>query len=324
MLQTLTRCANVIAVVIVLLGAGLGITKHAAANEAKGMPLANIPPVSPVPGGSIFALEPFYSGTDGALKEFGAARSDHATIALDIGQCYHEKFGDPIRWSPTVRAILLFELDEHLMHRLPYSNDGGDNPQRSLPVLNSFHAAAISFSDRISRDRLEFRRELEKNLSNAFWYQVCIVGLGAATTILIGIRAIMKDSTSSSGHVSVSGLVGIAAIVLSAAGVAVSSLNTFEGSQAIVLRDQRALSQLQQLHWRVASDVLKQHTLCNDHALPSDKAMEMVDAWRSRLETILDGAMESIAKPGDLSSGGATAQADARKNSPAVTASASH
>jgi hypothetical protein len=185
---------------------------------------------------------------------------------------------------------------------------GKEHGTHDLPVLNSFHAATISFSDRISRDRLGYRRELEENLSHSYWYQILILGLCAGTTIFVSARSIMQGNTV------ISGLVGVSAIALPAAGAAVSSMNAFEGSRAIVLRDQRALSQLQQLHWRVASDVLKQYAICNDHAVPSDKAMEMVDSWRSRLETILDSAVDSISKPGDLSNGGVTDQTAAGKN----------
>ena len=39
------------------------------------------------------------------------------------------------------------------------------------PALNPFHTAAISFSDRISRDRVYFRKELEDNRWKAGLYQ---------------------------------------------------------------------------------------------------------------------------------------------------------
>ena len=244
-----------------------------------------------------FTLEQFYRGTDSAFMEFGSARSDHAAIALDIGQCYYKKIGDPIHWSPTTRAILLFELDEHMMHSLYYPDgEPKDKPAaQELPVLNPFHAAAISFSDRISRDRLEVRRELEDNRSRSRFYQFLILICGAFATILVSIRSIMQGSTQTSASI------GVLAIVFSAAGAAVSSMNAFDGSQAVALRDQRTLSQLQQLHWRVASDVLTKPELCKDPSMVPAGAMEMVASWRGRLEAIRDNAVETIARPGDLS-----------------------
>ena len=237
-----------------------------------------------------------------ALNEFGAARSDHAAIALALGQCYYKEFGDPINWSPTVRIILHFELDEHFLMPpgLPYIQPVKVELLPNPPVLNAFHEAAISFSDRVSRDRLAFRKELEDSRARSRLYQLLILGLGTSATIFISIRSVLQGSTV------VSGTVGVLAIVLSAAGAAVSSMNTFEGSQAIALRDQRALSQLQQLHWRIASDVLKRPELCSEPTKTPAEAMKVVDAWRSRLETILDSAVESISKPGDISSGSAT------------------
>jgi hypothetical protein len=295
MLQKLTHIASALAVLTSVLSAGVGGIKPLAAAESTDVPRVEAVSTSQSQSGLIFAFENFYRGTDNALKEFAAARSDHAAIALDIGRCYKE-IGDPIQWSPNVRAILLFELDEHLMHSLSYKV-GIANGGQSLPTLNGFHAAAISFSDRISRDRLEFRRELEDSRLRSRIYQYLILGLGAAATIFVSIRAIMKESTGWSGAV------GVLAIVLSAAGAAVSSMNTFEGSQATAIRDQRALSQLQQLHWRIASDVLKRSNICSHTELPPGEAMNVVDAWRSRLEAILDSAVESVSKPGDISGG---------------------
>jgi len=150
------------AVLIWMIGSDIGTFRHASAEATSPV---RVDALSTLQSQSTptFALEHFYRGTDNALKEFGAARSDHAAIALDIGQCYKE-IGDPIHWSPTVRAILLFELDEHMMHTLSYdlAKASGEGAQKeALPVLNPFHAAAISFSDRVSRDRLEFVESLK-------------------------------------------------------------------------------------------------------------------------------------------------------------------
>jgi hypothetical protein len=244
-------------------------------------------------------IEPFYGGSDNARKEFAAARGDHDDIALQISQCYNE-INDPTGWSPAARALLRFDLDEHLMHIIPVGTGTGTGHP---PALNAFHTAAIAFSDRISRDRLAFRRELEDNRSLAEHYQLLVVALGALATTFVSLRAIARGDTR------MAKFVGIAAIVLSACGTAVSSMNNFDGSATIALRDQRALSQLQQLHWRIAADVMRRHELCGDiRVLPikaADDPMEVVNAWRSRLEAILDGAMDSISKPGDVISGAA-------------------
>lgn len=58
--------------------------------------------------------------------------------------------------------------------------------------------------------------------------------------------------------------------------------------EATALHDQRALSQLQQLHWRIISDVLSKPELCNNPHADSGQAMAVAAARRTRLEAILD------------------------------------
>ena len=290
-----TRCISVSAILVSIFSVFLADLRHATAAEDAATSGANVSLASQAQSSRTFAWERFYGGTDDAQKEFGVARSDHAAIALQIGQRYRKTLDDPINWSPAVKAILLFELDENLMHTLRYGSDSG--PAHELPILNAFHAAAISFSDRISRDRLVVRRELEESRSKSFKFQVAIIALGAFATILTGVRAALQGDTS------IIRSIGVGAVVASALQLAASSINNFEGSQATALRDQRTLSQLQQLHWRVASDVLTRDGLCENPGSRSVEAMSVVDAWRTRLETVLDSSVESISKPGDLGGG---------------------
>jgi hypothetical protein len=241
-----------------------------------------------------FESEPFYPGQGNAAMEYGSARSDHAAIALEIGQCY-TGYRDPSKWSTPTRAVLLFNLRQQAMRP---SRIGDTSASGEPPALNPFHTAAISYSDRVSRDRVYFRKELEDNRWMANLYQKLILLIGALATIAIGVKAILPNDGK---RQNLSITVGICALSLSAAGTAVSSMSSFDGSQAIALRDQRTLSQLQQLHWRVASDVLEKTDLCKTPTSDPGKAMEQVDAWKARLETILDSAVESVSQPGDLS-----------------------
>jgi len=226
-------------------------------------------------------------------QEYGSARGDHAAIALAIGQCY-EGYRDPSQWSVPTRAVLLFNLGQQSLHTLWI---GQSTQKNEPPALNAFHTAAISYSDRISRDRVHFSKELEDSHWKARLYQTLILVTGAFATIAIGVRSILPQSTGASLSITI----GICAMSLSAAGTAVSSMSSFDGSLATALRDQRTLSQLQQLHWRVASDVLAKTEICKRTAVEPGEAMKQVDAWKARLETILDSAVENIAQPGDLS-----------------------
>ena len=239
-----------------------------------------------------FESEPFYTGQDSTTREYGSARSDHAAIALAIGQCY-TGYRDPLKWSTPTRAVLLFNLD-HTGRSLRIKETAlNDEP----PTLNPYHTAAISYSDRISRDRVYFRKELEDNQSKASLYQTLILVIGALATVAIGVRSTLSPDVRPSLSITI----GIFALIFSAAGTAISSMSSFDGSQAIALRDQRTLSQLQQLHWRVASDVLAKTELCKNPTADPGEAMKQVDAWKARLETILDSAVESVSQPGDLS-----------------------
>ena len=302
MLRKLSYLAQIYITATILSSFAPVIVKQATATEAaepRNTDVHSAPKVQRTP---IFVLEQPYRGADNASKEFGLARSDHAAIALSVGQCYYKKIGDPIHWSPSTKAVLLFEFNENLMRSLPYSDDvpGNKPTAQELLVLNSFHAAAIFFSDRISRDRLEVRREFEDNRLRSRVYQFLILLFGACATIFVSIRSVMQGNTQTSA------LVGVLAIVFSAAGAAASSMSAFDGSQAVALRGQRTLSQLQQLHWRVASDVLTKPEFCKENTMSPADAIAMVGAWRSRLEAVLDNAVESIARPGDLSAGRAS------------------
>jgi hypothetical protein len=190
--------------------------------------------------------------------------------------------------------VLLFNLHQVSMRPSLIGDTVSNNEP---PALNPFHTAAISYSDRITRDRVYFRKELEDNRRKASLYQTLILVIGAVATIAIGVKSTLPTQV----RPSVSIVVGVLALSLSAVGTAVSSMSSFDGSQAIALRDQRTLSQLQQLHWRVASDVIAKTELCKTPTTDPGEAMKQVDAWKARLETILDSAVESVSQPGDLS-----------------------
>jgi hypothetical protein len=300
-MQSLGRPHAILAVVVLLSGIILVAGRCAAAHENAGImqDQADLAPGD----GTLFrdALDRHRTNPPqgfGRLKEFDTARSDHATIALNVGECYWKDIGQPPQWPRQVRIALMLDFDNRLTHRIAYASMAGSDGMDMKFVLNPFHAAAISFSDRISRDRIQFGRELEDSRDTAFWYQRGILALGALGTILISLRAMVEDNSK------LSRFVGVSAIVVSAVGASMTSMNTFDNSQAVAARDQRALAQLQQLHWRIASDVLTRPELCGNPGAAPGKAMDVVDAWRVRLEMILDSAVESISKPGDLQGGG--------------------
>jgi hypothetical protein len=223
---------------------------------------------------------------DRALKEYAAARTDNADLLVAISRCYQD-FDDPLKWSAAVQAILADERSTHLAPLGEWVLRG------AAPGLKPYHAAAIAFSDKLSRERLKFAQELDAKQRAGHLYQWAIVILGALATITVSFRSML--GTDASKRCSL--IAGLVAMVLSAASTAVSTMNTYDGDQALVLRDERAVAQLEQLHWRVVSDVVNKVDLC----VHPESDMQRVEAWKVRWEKIMDEAVESIARPGDLS-----------------------
>ena len=251
---------------------------------------------------------PSFQGRDQALKEYASARSDNADLLVAISRCYKD-FDDPLKWSTAIQAILADEQSAHPAPLVDWVLGG------VAPGLKPYHAAAIAFSDKLSRERLKFAQELEAKQRAERRYQWAIVILSALATITVSVRSILGTDASKWCSLAV----GLAAMVLSAASTAVSTMNTYDGDQAVVLRDERAVAQLEQLHWRVVSDVVNKTDLC----VHPESDMERVTAWKVRWEKIMDEAVESVARPGDLSSPSApqiTREASAPWNGASVIA----
>ena len=225
------------------------------------------------------------------MLEYGTARSDHAEIAEAVAAC-SDGFADPTAWSASTRAVLLFELDDTLNHTI--SQYQPTPTLGRVPPLTSFQRAAILFSDKLSRDRLAFRYEQEHSQNLAMWFQVATAVLGGLATFLIGVRALVDKENAYVAWFSA------AAIACSAAGTVAASLSTFGDYQTNQLRYSRALAQLQQLHWRVASDVVKAPLLCTGNDENVSEKTDIVNTWRDRYEAIRDTAAETLARPGDL------------------------
>lgn len=248
-------------------------------------------PAKPAPVPRSWALETFSPGGTLSELEYGTARSDHAEIAQAVAACY-EGFANPVTWTISTRAVLLFELNNNLGHGISQYEPPAE--AGSVPRLTSFQRAAISFSDKLSRDRLAFRYDQGWFRNFATGFQVATAVLGGLSTFLIGLRALVDKDYK---HVR---SLSAAALACSAAGTVVASLGTFGDFQTSQLRASRALAQLQQLHWRVAADVVKAPLVCSkDHESSSDKT-NIVNSWRDRYEAIRDAASDTLARPGDL------------------------
>jgi hypothetical protein len=245
------------------------------------------------------SVEPPIKANPGDELEYGTARSDHISLAMMIVDRCHPRFANPLEWSGQVKAALMLGLDSNLKHiqQLPQSQVVANDPGSQFHYGNAFQQAVIAYSDRLSRDRIYYQHRLGSSQRTAYFFQWLMAALGATATVLVGIKAIWPSSTSP--RVKWIGVViGIGALAASASGTAVSSLNAFYGSQEEVLRDQRTLAQLTQLHWRVVQDALLERKLCGEQA--DDTLIDKVKAWKERHEAVLIDAMPNFAKPGDV------------------------
>jgi hypothetical protein len=242
------------------------------------------------PGGPVLVEpEPPYVGGIDNIREFGTARSDHEQIVLAIAQCHD--FADLRTWNAQVRAVFMLGLNERLGHTISLEES---NEPRKMLAPNQYQRAAISFSDKLSRERLYYRDMLERSRLRATALQWLIIGAGGVATVLVGIKAIWPGDKWRGLGVAI----GIAALIASATSTAMTSMDSFYGSKDEVVRDARTLAQLQQLHWRIVSDVMSTRNLCSD--LPAKEQQDRVNAWKERLEQVLNEAMPSFAKPGDV------------------------
>ncbi len=225
------------------------------------------------------------------IREFGTARSDHQQIALAIAQCHD--FADPRTWHAQVKTVLMLGLNERLGHT-PFPEEASES--RKVLAPNQYQRAAISFSDKLSRERLFYRDRLERSRARAALTQWGIICAGAVATVLVGIKAVWPAQGQEMHRMGVA--IGIAALMASASSTALTSMDSYYGSKDEVVRDARTLAQLQQLHWRIVSDVVSTRDLCGN--MPAREQQDHVNAWKERLEQVLNEAMPSFAKPGDV------------------------
>ncbi len=257
--------------------------------------------------------------TDAELVEFGTARSDHLSLALMIlNRCFSDT-NNPMKWSTQIKSMLLLGLNGHLGHD-PVPSGVADDAAH-LTLKNWFQGAALSYSDRLSRDRLYYQRILYENRQRAVLYQAAIAIVAAFATVLVGIKAIWPENIAPFWR-GFGIFLGISALVASASVTALTTLNGFYGSQDEALRDQRTVGQLKQLHWRIINDAEFDRNLCIDERPPEQSTeakipsstyggediaatiykdqVAKVASWKQRHEEILNDALPTLAKTGDL------------------------
>jgi hypothetical protein len=237
-----------------------------------------------------FMLETFDRALDTKDHEYGNARGEHAAVVLRVGACL-KGAPSPETWPPVIRSALMLGLNADYMHVEPAS----PGSKAVVPPLLPFQAAAVFFSDKVSRERLLFARAIENVRGQADRYNFLLVMVGGALTFLAGMQTVIGHSSRWRSLLAMG--LGVIVILASSVNSSISRLSDYNANQTESLTSQRALSQLQQLHARIVTDVMKNNDLC---AGRDQRQLAVVDAWGARLEKILNDAAPNLAEPGDL------------------------
>jgi hypothetical protein len=264
---------------------------------------------------------------------------DHVHIAVAIGSCHTPvspaQWSD--QWLGTLRLDrpMLHLASSSLA---PLSDRGSPNSvssgAASQPIvgdltqedLTAFERAAIYHSDRLLHERTSYMLEAEQRQDRIRRNQLRILLLSAAGAFLVGMTTLVtsKDADAPFKSLTKGALLPISALALMMPllSTAMSGLVAFDDDAKVALRDLRTVAQLEQLHGRVAEDVTSDPFRCPlMHAvqqlerasagavLPEKAArlsmcvmdrMQRTVAWEQRHEQILNDAVQTLARAGDL------------------------
>src|SRR6187551_886865 len=99
---------------------------------------------------------------------------------------------------------------------------------------------------------------------------MAILAVGLLATVVIASKPLVEKTTA------LRAVFAALAIILSASVATLSSLNSYKSGQVDLIRNQRTLAQLQQLHWRVNNDVLSNPKLCDREDIEN---LNKVNSW---------------------------------------------
>jgi hypothetical protein len=272
------------------------------------------------------------------INDIDAREVDHVHIAVAIGSCHTST--SPAEWSDhwleTLRLdrTMLQPAGSSRIHTMAaafvsHPSDGSSgaitNDLRQED-LTSFERAAIYHSDRILQERRHYLEEAEQRQDRIRRNQLRILLLSAAGAFLVGMTTLVagKDEEAPFRSLTKGALLPISALALlmPLLSTAMSGLVAFDDDAKIALRDLRTVAQLEQLHGRVAADVTSDPFRCPimratqqferapvGATLPEPAAklslcvmdrMRRTVAWEQRHEQILNDAVQTLARAGDL------------------------
>ena len=191
------------------------------------------------------------------FQELDSANNEHRAIVQTIAACL-AKAGRDVVDDPFVR------IDPGQSHEVNLAAI-----QRVTQLPGYLDAALyLSYEMAFGRGQLAGQVVTEHLIMQVFEWT--IVATGLFTTILISVKAFA--SPRSRDYM----LMAVAAIVLSAFGTAVSTLNSFYTPRIEFERSERSLANLRTLHWNLAASVTRQNDPCRDKKGRTDWRMRKI------------------------------------------------
>lgn len=224
-------------------------------------------------------------------NELAAAKVDHDAILAVGYSCPGPKDS-----APTIKVS--YQL-------LTMAADGPDQPSSGAapPPMSleepSYILTAIVMSQHIAWARIALAEQTRWTFVSMQVFQWWVVVIGAITTVLISIKAISNERTSS--HLAI----GIAAIIFSTAGTAIATMNSFYSPRVAHEQDQRSLQALQALHLELATAMTREGSVCAPlNKGPTDWRVKRIKAIAQQYAAVMSASQAPSSAPeSDESSG---------------------
>jgi hypothetical protein len=256
---------------------------------------------------------PYPDGRDSAWhtpagEELIRATTDHFIIAIPLSKCFKGvdlslNGSDQIAGQVSLAFLLGLQPNGE--------QSWGTSPSSAPDIqLNNYQRTILYISQSISRARGELASSAAQNQSSMISYQFLIIILGAMTTILVSIKSMSQGNTKPYF------VIGILAVVFSASGTAMSSINSFVGPSEAYVRSERALLQLRQLHMDLELLIAEDKNVCKEfdaESLNDTRAKKIADI-AGRLKEIVgqtgiasNASSSGTTPPGQSSASGGSA-----------------
>jgi hypothetical protein len=214
-----------------------------------------------------------------ALEEVDQPRLDHIHIAQAVAACHWHGWNGSLSSLPSKARDLLrisqADLEAEIRTRAAMRGEAASLPgaanavtqEPDIPVqLSYYERSALYQSDRVRADRLGYAAHADTLGQRLRSHQIVILLINAAAAFLIGLKtlALNKDDQVAFRSLMAGALLPLStlALLMPVIGTAMSGLVAFDDDASTILRDGRTVSQLEQLHGRIVSDIVGDPFIC--------------------------------------------------------------